>query len=66
MVTPFALLLWAGAILCFVAFAIGKDPSNLYLGVVICVIVVGTGLLTFYQTMKSEAIMDSFKDFIPQ
>lgn len=51
--SPFALLLWAGAILCFVAYAIGNDPSNLYLGIVICVIVVGTGLLTFYQTMKS-------------
>lgn len=63
--SPFALLLWGGAALCFVAYGIGNDPSNLYLGVIICVIVVGTGLLTFYQTMKSEAIMDSFKDFIP-
>ncbi|CAM6000215.1 unnamed protein product [Sphagnum balticum] len=65
MVTPFALLLWAGAILCFVAYVLGNDPSNLYLGAIICAIVVGTGLLAFYQTMKSESIMDSFKDFIP-
>lgn len=65
MVTPFALLLWAGAFLCFAAYGVGNDPSNLYLGVVICAIVVITGLLTFYQTMKSASIMDSFKDFIP-
>jgi sodium/potassium-transporting ATPase subunit alpha len=65
LVTPFALLLWAGAILCFVAYVLGNDPSNLYLGAIICAIVVGTGFLAFYQTMKSESIMDSFKDFIP-
>jgi len=64
--SPFALLLWAGAILCFVAYALApEDPSNLYLGIVLCVINLATGLMTFYQNMKSEAIMDSFKDFIP-
>lgn len=51
--------------MCFAAYGVGNDPSNLYLGVVICAIVVITGLLTFYQTMKSASIMDSFKDFIP-
>ena len=65
MVTPFALLLWSGAILCFVAFAIGRDFSNLYLGVIICAIILITGFMAFYQTMKSQAMMDSFKDFIP-
>ena len=63
--TPFSILLWAGAILCFVAFGLGKDPSNLYLGVIICAIILITGTLTFYQSMKSRSIMDSFKDFIP-
>jgi len=51
--------------LCFVAYGIGHDPSNLYLGIIICVIILITGFLTFYQTMKSQSIMDSFKDFIP-
>jgi hypothetical protein len=32
LVTPFSLLLWGGAALCFAAFGIGKDPSNMYLG----------------------------------
>jgi sodium/potassium-transporting ATPase subunit alpha len=49
-----------------VAYAIQpKDPSNLYLGVVLIVIVILTSLMTFYQNMKSEAMMNSFKDFIP-
>ena len=41
------------------------DQSNLYLGVVLAVINLLTGIMTFYQNMKSEAIMGSFKDFIP-
>jgi sodium/potassium-transporting ATPase subunit alpha len=65
MSNPFALLLWLGGILCFIAFGIGKDESNLYLGIVLIVIVIATSLMTFYQNMKSEAIMSSFKDFIP-
>jgi len=65
LITPFADLLWAGAILCFVAYGLGHDPSNLYLGIIIVAIILITGFLTFYQTMKSQSIMDSFKDFIP-
>lgn len=62
---PFALLLWAGGILCFIAYGLSKDDSNLYLGIVLIVIVLISGFMTFYQNMKSEALMDSFKDFIP-
>jgi sodium/potassium-transporting ATPase subunit alpha len=59
-------LLWIGGILCFVAYAINReDASNLYLGIVLIIIVILTSLMTFYQNMKSEAIMNSFKDFIP-
>jgi len=65
MVTPFALLLWIGGILCFIAYPLSGDPSNLYLGIVLIIIVLLTSLVTFYQNMKSEAIMNSFKDFIP-
>jgi sodium/potassium-transporting ATPase subunit alpha len=60
------LLLWAGGVLCFVAYALAPaDPSNMYLGIVLFAIVLGTGFMSFYQNMKSEAIMGSFKDFIP-
>jgi sodium/potassium-transporting ATPase subunit alpha len=48
-----------------VAFVIGNDYSNLYLGVIIAVIILITGFVSFNQTMKSQSLMDSFKDFIP-
>ena len=52
--TPFALLLWAGSILCFVAYGLStSDQSNLYLGIVLAVINLLTGIMTFYQNMKS-------------
>jgi sodium/potassium-transporting ATPase subunit alpha len=62
---PFALLLWAGAILTFVAYGLGGGSSNLYLALIIIGIILVTGLMSFSQTMKSAAIMESFKDFIP-
>jgi len=65
LVTPFALLLWSGSALCFVAYILGKDLSNLYLGVIIAAIILTTGAISFNQTMKSQSLMDSFKDFIP-
>jgi sodium/potassium-transporting ATPase subunit alpha len=54
MTTPFALLLWAGAVLCFVAYALAPtDPSNMYLGLVLIIINTGTNFMSFYQNMKS-------------
>jgi sodium/potassium-transporting ATPase subunit alpha len=48
------MLLWAGAALCFVAYALSSsDPSNMYLGIVIVAINLITGVMTFYQNMKS-------------
>lgn len=45
----FALLLWAGSILCFISYGLDKsDPSNLYLGIVLSVVVFITGLVTFF------------------
>jgi sodium/potassium-transporting ATPase subunit alpha len=66
MTGPISLLFWAGAVLCFIAYGLSSsDPSNLYLGIVLIGIVILTSLITFYQNMKSQAIMASFKDFIP-
>ncbi|CAD8101580.1 unnamed protein product [Paramecium primaurelia] len=62
----FSMLLWVGSILCFIAYGLSpEDPSNLYLGIVIVVVNTLTGVITFFQNAKSEAIMDSFKNFIP-
>lgn len=66
MANPFALLLWAGAILAFVAYCLTPDdPSNLYLGIVLIVVILFVGFMTFYGNIKSAAIMAPFKDFIP-
>jgi len=68
----FSMLLWIGAILCFVAYSIQastfEDPpgDNLYLGVVLTGVVVVTGCFSYYQEAKSSKIMESFKDMVPQ
>jgi len=68
----FAMLLWIGAILCFVAYSIQatayEEPpdDNLYLGVVLTTVVVVTGVFSYYQESKSAKIMDSFKNMVPQ
>lgn len=62
----FSLLLWAGAILCFIAYGLNpEDKSNIYLAIVLIIIVVISGLVTFFQNSKSESIMEGFKNFIP-
>ncbi|XP_075920910.1 sodium/potassium-transporting ATPase subunit alpha-3-like isoform X2 [Petromyzon marinus] len=68
----FSVLLWIGAILCFLAYGIQAgtedDPSadNLYLGVVLSAVVIITGCFSYYQEAKSSRIMDSFKNMVPQ
>ncbi|XP_025081666.1 sodium/potassium-transporting ATPase subunit alpha-B-like isoform X1 [Pomacea canaliculata] len=68
----FSLLLWIGAILCFIAYGIEasayEDPAedNLYLGIVLVTVVVVTGVFSYYQEAKSSRIMDSFKNLVPQ
>ncbi|CAL1533169.1 unnamed protein product [Lymnaea stagnalis] len=71
MFTGFALLLWLGSVLCFVAYFItlveieGGEKENLGLGFVLMAVVIITGIFTFYQESKSSAIMDSFKNLVP-
>lgn len=54
----FAILMWAGSILCFIAYAIApEDPSNLYLGIVIVAILNISTFVEFAQNRKSKAMM---------
>ncbi|XP_054722785.1 sodium/potassium-transporting ATPase subunit alpha-like [Uloborus diversus] len=68
----FALLLWIGAALCFIAYSIQASTfeeapdDNLYLGVVLSVVVIVTGVFSYYQEAKSSKIMESFKNMVPQ
>ncbi|KAK1878549.1 Sodium/potassium-transporting ATPase subunit alpha-2 [Dissostichus eleginoides] len=68
----FSILLWIGAILCFLAYSIQvatEDEAvndNLYLGVVLSAVVIITGCFSYFQEAKSSRIMDSFKKMVPQ
>jgi len=68
----FALLLWTGAVLCFVAYTIQaislEEPpdDNLYLGVVLTTVVILTGMFSYFQEAKSSSIMESFGSLVPQ
>ncbi|XP_067172972.1 LOW QUALITY PROTEIN: sodium/potassium-transporting ATPase subunit alpha-3 [Apteryx mantelli] len=68
----FSILLWIGAILCFLAYGIQAgtedEPANdnLYLGIVLAAVVIITGCFSYYQEAKSSKIMESFKNMVPQ
>ncbi|XP_013776408.1 sodium/potassium-transporting ATPase subunit alpha-like [Limulus polyphemus] len=68
----FAMLLWIGAILCFIAYSIQagtyEEPpdDNLYLGIVLAAVVIVTGCFSYYQEARSSRIMESFKSMVPQ
>merc|ERR1712123_211077 len=68
----FAMLLWLGAVLCFLAYGIQastyEEPpdDNLYLGIVLTAVVVVTGIFSYYQESKSSKIMESFANMVPQ
>jgi sodium/potassium-transporting ATPase subunit alpha len=64
----FNYLLWAGSILCFVAFGIQedkRDASNLYLGIVLAFVVIATAIFSYSQQSKSAALMAQFKNYMP-
>ncbi|XP_026220191.1 sodium/potassium-transporting ATPase subunit alpha-1 [Anabas testudineus] len=68
----FCMLLWIGAILCFIAFAIQmtseeeKLYDNLFLGLVLATVVLVTGCFSYFQEAKSSKIMEFFKNMVPQ
>uniref|UniRef100_A0A4W5RD62 Sodium/potassium-transporting ATPase subunit alpha n=1 Tax=Hucho hucho TaxID=62062 RepID=A0A4W5RD62_9TELE len=65
----FCMLLWIGAVLCFMPPVPERGfllNNNLYLGLVLAVVVIITGCFSYYQEAKSSKIMDSFKNLVPQ
>ncbi|XP_069805126.1 potassium-transporting ATPase alpha chain 2 isoform X2 [Dendropsophus ebraccatus] len=72
MVGGFSLLLWAGSVLCWIAYGIQYSQDNttsrdnLYLGVVLAAVVFLTGCFAYFQEAKSTNIMASFNRMIPQ
>ncbi|XP_078387905.1 potassium-transporting ATPase alpha chain 2-like [Cetorhinus maximus] len=72
MIGGFSILLWVGAILCWIAYAIQlgegnhSAKDNLYLGIVLAGVVILTGCFAYYQEAKSTNIMASFHKMVPQ
>ena len=71
--TGFSLLLWAAAILSFMAFGLefsnsqgSPEMDNLYLGCVLVFVVTVTAVFSYYQESKSDSVMESFKDLVPK
>ncbi|KOB74067.1 putative CBR-EAT-6 protein [Operophtera brumata] len=71
----FQCVLWVGAILNFIAYFFSKqidqeegahsEKEYLYLGCVITLTIVGTGLFGFYQEAKNIAEMSGFEKLVP-
>uniref|UniRef100_A0A8C5V0P8 Sodium/potassium-transporting ATPase subunit alpha n=1 Tax=Microcebus murinus TaxID=30608 RepID=A0A8C5V0P8_MICMU len=72
MVGGFSILLWIGAFLCYIAYGIlysnnsSVSLDNVYLGSVLILVVILTGVFAYYQEAKSTNIMSSFSKMIPQ
>eukprot|EP00951_Prasinocladus_malaysianus_P022314 scaffold186521_cov43-Prasinocladus_malaysianus.AAC.1 len=69
----FAMLLIAGGLLCFIAYAVEDsanpgqaDQTNLWLGVVLISVVIITATFSYVQEASSDAIMEGFKNMIPK
>eukprot|EP01083_Nonionella_stella_P250030 863956_1 len=68
----FNIMLWTGCILSFVSYFVMKaqDPKHasfdeIYIAGVLCLVVVSTGIFTYFQDMRSAAVMDSFQNMLP-
>ena len=55
----FSLLLWAGAVLCFIVYGLNSSIDNLVLGIVLAAVVLGTGVFSYYQEKKSVGQIDA-------
>eukprot|EP00730_Choanoeca_flexa_P001989 TRINITY_DN10871_c0_g1_i1.p1 TRINITY_DN10871_c0_g1~~TRINITY_DN10871_c0_g1_i1.p1 ORF type:complete len:1130 (+),score=306.97 TRINITY_DN10871_c0_g1_i1:51-3440(+) len=67
----FATLLWVGSVLCFIAYGIQSSqgdppPDNLFLGIVLALVVVVTGVFSYMQESKSSSVMSKFAKMVPQ
>jgi magnesium-transporting ATPase (P-type) len=67
MVGGFQLMMLGGSILCFIVGPISEpvDFQTVYLGVVLIIVVITTGLFVFYQESKSDSVMAGFKALTP-
>jgi sodium/potassium-transporting ATPase subunit alpha len=72
----FAALLWIGSILCFIAYAVEMDDNdndfsktpkdNFFLGTVLALVVIITGIFSYFQEKKSSDTMKKFAKLVPK
>eukprot|EP00002_Diphylleia_rotans_P016614 TRINITY_DN3234_c0_g1_i4.p1 TRINITY_DN3234_c0_g1~~TRINITY_DN3234_c0_g1_i4.p1 ORF type:complete len:987 (+),score=198.48 TRINITY_DN3234_c0_g1_i4:49-3009(+) len=62
----FALLLWAAALFCIVAYSIDGVTSYLSLGLVLIWLVLAGSFFTSYHESEAHTIMENFRRLIPQ
>jgi sodium/potassium-transporting ATPase subunit alpha len=65
LVKLFAVLLWAGAALSFVAEAMLPNQGNLYIGAALVAVVMFNAAFSYYQEYKAEKIMAGFRGMLP-
>ena len=61
----FNILLWFGAILCFIGYALQQSVDNLYLGIVLSFVVTVTGIFEYFQERNASSLMKSFANMLP-
>jgi len=61
----FSLLLCLGGVLCSIAYGILGNFADLVLGMVLFIVVIATGIFSFYQNSKADSLMDEFKKLKP-
>lgn len=63
----FSILLLVGGVLCFISYGLDtSDPSNLYLGVVLFLVVVISSTFSFLQGRASRKVMEGFRNMVPK
>eukprot|EP00889_Picochlorum_renovo_P002044 jgi/Picre1/29074/NNA_004467.t1 len=63
----FMILLLFGGVLCFVAYGIDQsDPTNLYLGVVLFLVVFISATFSYLTEAKADSVMEGFKKLVPK
>lgn len=64
----FNYMLWVGSALCFLVYGLQTDftdKTNLWLAIIMIIVILITGVLNYYQSSKTAALMAQFKNFIP-
>ena len=61
----FSILLWIGSILCFIVYSLDDSIENLTLGIILAAVVTLTGIFSYYQELRSDAVLEGFMKLSP-